>query len=133
MVSASVSNGSWERGLTDQNLTTGAKLARLVRAIDSARRSASLYPDNHPRLAGSLGELREVLQTLCGAAPSIKLTIYQEECFLNGESSEEEKLIPVGFSDRFFRLGLASVVFPDNTDTDELLQIPLGILGDFAE
>lgn len=121
MVPTFILSGSWERLLADQNMTTGVKIARLLRALDSARRNASLYPDNHPRLEESLRGLKELIGSLSVEGSPIKLTMYREECFLNGESSEEELDIPLGFSDRFLRLGLASVTFPPNTDNQELL------------
>ena len=121
MVPASRRYGPKERRLADQDLPLGAKITRLLRALDFARRAAWLYPDDHPRLAGSLEELSELIGALCEESPFVKITIYQEECFLNGESPDEELVIPAGFSDRFLRLGLASVVFPRNANAQELL------------
>ncbi|MCU0611886.1 MAG: hypothetical protein MUE60_08875 [Candidatus Eisenbacteria bacterium] len=100
--------------------TISGRIAGLMAETEAARRSASLYPDAHPRYQEALESLRVAVAALAADATAVKLTVYKQECFLNDQPPEVPLEVPQGFSDRFLRLGLASVVFPPDVSSTEL-------------
>ncbi len=97
-----------------------ARLTTLLASIDGARRAAVLYPDTHPRFKAALEGMRQVIESLSECGEPVKLTVYKQECFLNGEPPEVPIEVPASFSDRFLRLGLATVVFEAGVTGEEL-------------
>ncbi|MBN1424310.1 HEAT repeat domain-containing protein [Candidatus Fermentibacteria bacterium] len=109
--------------MTDRSHTqapTAGRIVKLLGGIEAARRCAALYPASHPRFSAALESLRETILSLAAGGATLKLTVYKQECFLDELAPEVPVEVPAGFSDRFLRLGLASVEFPADVESREL-------------